>query len=104
MPTQYRFTVSLFDETLVAQLKTAAAAAGESLSAYVSKAIAERITPPAAAHHWTPAATTGDCPRCSKVRAREMAQRRAKGILPHAQRRPSPLSQIVKGTTPVEIE
>lgn len=96
MPSKYKFAVWVMNEALVLQMKAAADAAGESITGYVSTAIEQRLSPPPPALHWSPAAT-GNCPRCSKVRAREMAQRRAKGILPHAQRRPSPADQLAKG-------
>lgn len=101
--TQYKYAMWLLDEALVTQVKAEAEKRQMSLTDLAALAFQQLLNPAPPALHWSPAAT-GNCPRCSKVRAREMAQRRAKGILPHAQRRPSPLSQIVKGTTPVEIE
>ncbi len=87
MAYQYKFAVWLSDEAMAIQLKAEAEKRQLSIAALTTLAFHQLLNPPPA---WTPG-LTGNCLRCSKVRARELAQRRAKGILPHAVRRPPPV-------------
>lgn len=78
MPTKYRFEVKLYDETVVMALKGAADARGESLSAFVTKAIQGALVPPplSVPHVYS---TDSGCPRCDRIRAREEKYRRQRG-------------------------
>lgn len=78
MPTQYRFTMTMFNEVVVAAMKAAAAARQQSVADFVTKAIQAALIPaaPSVPHVYS---TDSGCPRCDRIRAREETYRRQRG-------------------------
>lgn len=77
MPTKYRYQVRIYDPAVVAALKAAAQANGESLSGFATVAVCEALDPKGHASEKARQA----CPRCSKVRARAMATKRRRAVV-----------------------